>query len=393
MAQDSNRLRPLRVTVLMNTVAPYRFPVFEFLGSIADLKLHVLFTTMRPKYQSWPKELSSRSFRHHFVRGVGIHVVGRDWSPRVSPAIPATLRRTRPDVVVIGGYSSPDDWLAWATARLMRIPIVVWFGTTRRSERSGGLAAREIKRLFLSRASAFVTYGSLASRYLVELGVAQELIVTGCNVGDVAFFRRRVTELRRSEDESGRPVRFLFVGQLIERKGIREVLAAFRQTDLDAEFHVVGQGPLDRFVTVSAARDPRVVHKGPVDRDGLSALYARCDIMVIPSIREVFSIASSEALASGLFTIVSRTSGEAADLIVEGENGFIVDPADPVQLRTALVNAHNIVRMGSVTRRSIAASIAAASSEKYAAVIHDAIRVADAGRRGAKHRDERNGRR
>jgi glycosyltransferase involved in cell wall biosynthesis len=380
MTPDRNRLAPVHVTAFMNAVAPYRLPVFESLGSTPGVDLQVVFTTMRPKHQNWSAELNPRSFRYRFVRGIGMEIVARDWSPRVSPAIVVALRKARPDVVVIGGYSSPDDWLAWATARSMRIPMVVWFGTTVWSERSGGPVARGLKRLFLSRASAFVTYGSLATQYLLQLGIPSERIVTGCNVGDVAFFRSRVAELRASGHESPRRIGFLFVGQLIERKGIREVLTAFGHTNLDAEFHVAGKGPLAELVRDSAARDPRIVYRGALDREGLAALYARCDIMVIPSSREVFSIVCSEALASGLFTIASDKDGGAGDLILAGQNGLIIDPTDPAELQKALVDSYAVVSAGRVTRESITSSTPTMSSERYASAIRKAIRVAAADR-------------
>jgi len=60
-------------------------------------------------------------------------------------------------------------------------------------------------------------------------------------------------------------------------------------------------------------------------------LYVSSDILLHPVLYEPFANVCIEALACGLPVITTRNNG-ASELINEGENGFLVDSADQVEL-------------------------------------------------------------
>lgn len=366
-----------RVTLLMNTVAPYRIPVFEELASRDDIDLTVVFGSESLAHREWKVDLSDVGFDHHLLRSAGIHVSRRDWSPRISPALVPVLARSRPQALVVGGYASPDDWAAWTYARSRRIPLTLWFGSTAYSERasSGGMVSR-LKDRFIDKVDSFITYGSLAAEHLASRGVPAARVVVGCNVGDTPFFSSRAQASRVARGPSD-PVRFVFVGQLIERKGIAEAILAFEAASLDrAELHVVGTGPLRSIVDAAAARGLPIVAHGHLGRSEVADVYARSDVMLIPSRREVFSIVTSEALASGLFTITSPWNGAAPDLIAEGSNGLVVDPSDGDALCDAVQRADEAIRTGTTTAREVARSVADRTPRAYADAIARSIEIA-----------------
>jgi glycosyltransferase involved in cell wall biosynthesis len=57
----------------------------------------------------------------------------------------------------------------------------------------------------------------------------------------------------------------------------------------------------------------------------------RASVLVLPSVCDGFGMVVTEAMAQGLPVICSSNAG-ASQLIVGGENGFIVPPANPEQL-------------------------------------------------------------
>lgn len=124
------------------------------------------------------------------------------------------------------------------------------------------------------------------------------------------------------------------VGHLIKQKHFDVTLRAFARLKKEypaAQFTVVGQGS-EREALEALADELGVsesVHfLGQLPNEAVLAEMSKAQFFCMPSVREGFGIVYLEAMASGCVTI--GTEGEGiADLIVSGENGFLVPPEDP----------------------------------------------------------------
>ena len=104
----------------------------------------------------------------------------------------------------------------------------------------------------------------------------------------------------------------------------------FRHADR-AELHIVTRDE------VPATRGV-VVHRGLRNgSEDLRRLYAESDAFVLPTIADCFSIASIEAMAAGLPVAVSNVGG-VADIVVDGQTGFLLPPGDDRALGNALTS-------------------------------------------------------
>jgi glycosyltransferase involved in cell wall biosynthesis len=80
----------------------------------------------------------------------------------------------------------------------------------------------------------------------------------------------------------------------------------------------------------------KVCLTGFLDRHGLSALFARSNVLVFPSqFAEPFGISQVEALAAGLVVISSGTGG-ACEIIRHGQDGLLFPAAEPAALAERL---------------------------------------------------------
>ena len=87
----------------------------------------------------------------------------------------------------------------------------------------------------------------------------------------------------------------LFVGRLVEAKGIRDAIEAWRRSGLDLPLIVAGTGPLRRRIESEG-----VEVLGWLDRRRLSAAYRRSTVVVMPSRwQEPFGLVGLEALTLG----------------------------------------------------------------------------------------------
>jgi len=134
--------------------------------------------------------------------------------------------------------------------------------------------------------------------------------------------------------------RLVFVGRLTTEKQIDVVLRALATLDhgLDVTFDIVGNGDQRRHLeqlTAQLGLAGRVRFHGHTDDDELRALLTQASAFVIASIAELQSIATMEAMASGL-PIVAADAVALPHLVHDGENGYLFRPGDVADLAAKL---------------------------------------------------------
>lgn len=109
-----------------------------------------------------------------------------------------------------------------------------------------------------------------------------------------------------------------------------------------------------------------VVFTGFVSEADKPKLYAIADAYVMPSTGEGFGFVFLEAIASGLPVIASSIDG-GREALLGGELGWLVDPSDPIQIRTAIIEAL-------ATHKSVPQKLAYFSFQQFQLRVLDAIR-------------------
>lgn len=126
--------------------------------------------------------------------------------------------------------------------------------------------------------------------------------------------------------------RIVFVGRLDEEKHLEDLLRALPLLDpaLDAKLTLVGDGDqrskLETLVDQLAIRD-RVTFAGKVSDQELLAVLTSGAVFAMPSRAELQSIATMEAMASGL-PVVAANAMALPHLVHPGENGWLFEPGD-----------------------------------------------------------------
>jgi glycosyltransferase involved in cell wall biosynthesis len=315
-----------------------------------------------------PHVLARRSIRPHVVE-ITPFKEGALWErlPLVPPSVKGNvrsmisagglLRSGRLDIVWTQEIRSLLPYLA-TRARWERTPVVFTTDSTSLLEASfgkghyakapgGTLRARVRDGLdaLLMRATILNPWSEWCARSLrEEYGIAPErihVIPPGIDLD-----RWKVTERARV----GR-VRVLFVGGDFRRKGGDLVLSAFRGALRGScELHLVTRDDVPASDGVFVYRD--LTPNDPRLRD----LYARADVFVLPTLADCFSLASLEAMATGLPVVTTRVGG-IPELVDHGRSGFLVEPGDEEGLARALrdlVGSPELrVRMGAEGRRVV----------------------------------------
>ncbi len=130
------------------------------------------------------------------------------------------------------------------------------------------------------------------------------------------------------------PFKLLFIGNLIERKGVPELMEALadpRLADLDWHATLAGGGDLERYQADAKERgiDHRLTFAGWVDRDTLNDLIQNADTMVLPSHDEGLPLAILESLAHGI-PVLTTPVGSIPEVLTHEETVLLV-PAGSVR--------------------------------------------------------------
>ena len=149
--------------------------------------------------------------------------------------------------------------------------------------------------------------------------------------------RKRSARLRQRWATPGQTL-LVHCGRLsVEKRVDRSIdaLAALRDSGVDAQLLVVGEGPLRAKLERHAAQLP-VNFTGFVDnRSDIAALLASADVALAPGPHETFGLAALEALACGTPAVVSRTSA-LREIVTPGSGAHAAD--DPRSIARGVVD-------------------------------------------------------
>ncbi|MEV0233539.1 glycosyltransferase [Nonomuraea sp. NPDC050786] len=206
--------------------------------------------------------------------------------------------------------------------------------------RAGRLAWRDFSRIF-NRADHVTTPTPLAAKLLADQGFAQQVEAVSCGI-DLARFQPRSEPkawARKLFDLPDRPT-VLFVGRLDEEKRIDELVRALPLVlnETDAQVALVGKGnqrvELERLAKRIGVGE-RVFFLGFVPDELMPQAFAAADVFAMPGIAELQSIATLEAMASGL-PVVAADAMALPHLV--DENGYLFQPGDVVALARHLTS-------------------------------------------------------
>jgi glycosyltransferase involved in cell wall biosynthesis len=159
----------------------------------------------------------------------------------------------------------------------------------------------------------------------------------------------------------GQLCHLLFVGTLIERKGLKDLLQALAQPSVRAlpwYLRIVGEGDQRRWVSLVEAHGlcGRVDFVGWVSSDGVHQLLEKSDVLVLPSLNEALPMIILEAMAHAR-PVIATPVGSVCDAVEDEVTGLLVPPSSPDALAQALkriIVDHDLrLELGATARRVI----------------------------------------
>ena len=278
-------------------------------------------------------------------RGEEVEIVSLPWRSyagglldNLSPSVRRRLSSIRADVILQDELAHPSLFrLNRSLERPGRPPVVAIVHHLRCSEARPpwqNRLYRLVERRYLTSVNAFI-FNSRATQKTVEdlVGQGKPSVLAYPGANRFTLHLTREDLVARSKEPG--PLRLLFLGNVIPRKGLQTLLSALALLPREAwQLTVVGSMEVDAVYVrqihrqiAAAGLNGQVNFTGTLGKKELASCLARSHVLAVPSSYEGFGIVYLEGMAFGL-PALATTAGGAKEIITAGRDGFLVPPGD-----------------------------------------------------------------
>lgn len=344
----------------------YRVPVYDYLNKLSGNNFFLLTSDMY--LTDLVKEKLHKTLGDHVImmEPEKQWEIGHDTTDFANatlrlqwqPGLYKLLKEQNPDVVISEGFGRIAP-IVIAYAKLHRKKLCIIYERTAHVERNSPRYRTWFRKLIGRCADLFLINGDLTEQYMNEqLGFAKYPKVKGCMVADSHELAKAVAAISMSEKRElasslnlNTGLTFLFIGQMVERKGIRQLLSAWTkhiEVKPNDNLIVIGSGVLKDSLAEQYAEIASVHILGGIAYDLLHKYYALCDVFIMPTLEDNWCLVIPEAMACHKPVAGSIYNGGTCELVIDGKTGYQFDPLQETSILETLRKFHDsdLIQMG-----------------------------------------------
>ena len=334
-----------KAIILTEIISPYRIPPFNYLAEDEEIDLTVFFFAETESRRSWLVEKEKIEFDYQVLWGLQLGKSYQSAPVFLNPDVIYQLWKQQPDVIICGGWHHFTHWLALIYARMTKTPLLIWSESTLKDERSINNIKYKLKAWIINQADGYIVPGKAQKNYLTDLGARKDRIYIAPNAVDSNFFTSEAQIYRQQKAVWKEKLGIdgcviVYVGRLIDEKGLPELLEAFTKLSPHKQVTlvIVGDGlqAKDYHSYCQQNQLDNVVFAGFQPQSALPQYYGIADIFVFPTRSDPWGLVLNEAMAAGLAIVCSDAAGAADDLVVNESNGYLVPVGNANKLSEAL---------------------------------------------------------
>lgn len=349
----------------------YRIPMFDYLNQYSGGNFYLL--TSEFYLSNLVKERLKQVLSDHVIfmepeKQIEIGDSSSDFANaslrlQWQPGLYNHLKELDPDVVISEGFGRIAP-IVIAYAKFHRKKLCIIYERTAHVERHSPWYRTWFRRIIGRTADLFLINGDLTEQYMNEqLGFRSYPKVKGCMVADSQSLTQAVQTVSAQDKQDlhknlnlNEGLTFLFIGQMVERKGIKELLYAWvmhtEQYPQD-NLIVIGSGILKEFLQKLYADTSSIHILGGIPYDQLHHYYALCDVFIMPTLEDNWCLVIPEAMACHKPVAASIYNGGTCELVFDGKNGYQFDPCNQSSIVEVLQKFHfaDLTAMGEASAK------------------------------------------
>lgn len=323
-----------RVLLLTNIPSPYNVDLFYYLQkNIEKYEFLILYTSKTEDNRQWTideKKLINTSFADSIVIKIKTHLDYR--YIHITKGIKHELNRVQPDIV-IGWEYNPTSVMAMSWCKKKKKKYISVTEGTLLTEQNLWFIQKLTRKYIAKNADAFLVSGIKAKEKILSWGIEKNKIFTELLTVDTSIF----SDAKRCPDKHT----ILYVGSMVERKGVDLLIKALPKIRNDFKLRIVGNGKPKEFAYLrKLAEEENVSDKiewcGYKSGMDLVNEYQHATVFAMPTREDCFGLVLVEALAAGVPIVASKYADGAYDTVDAGKTGWIVDPYNTDEFASAI---------------------------------------------------------
>ncbi len=330
-----------KVVLLTGFIAPYRISLFEELqNKVGSLQIFIS-TKMEPN-RKWAvewKNLDVTLQRTFTLPLIWKHPHG--FKERSYFHIPIDtyflLQKNKPDIIISVEFGFRTFFSIIYKLFHPNCQLIIWAAISSITEMGRSNIRTSIRVLFLKFCDAVFVNGKSGRQYITSLGFPNELIFNSPYSTDIRLFK----DIKFSREDQNAH-RLLYLGQLIERKGlsilIKELCSWLKKNkNYNVELWIVGHGQQSNFLKdFNLPVNLKITILGTINYNDLPKIYQKCGALVFPTLADEWGMVVNEAMASGCIVLGSIFSQAVMEMVLNGKNGWSFNPHKPEEIQNVL---------------------------------------------------------
>ena len=357
----------MRILWLCRWFGNYRIPVYKELNRLTDGNFYMMYSRdmVSPLVHNKMREslgdnaLALDAEKHIIIGKPDSNFANSYIDIPYQKGLLTRISKINPDIIISDGFF---QWTFAAILKSYKRKVLVFYERTSYVERNAPKWRILYRKLIGRHVDGFLINGSLTRQYLDSMGFSDKPKAEGCMVADCEGLSRAVAgcpatvrnNLRKELGIKETGLTFIFVGQLVERKGIKELLEGWRhhiQQYNDDTLIVAGEGVLGEELKRRFGDMASVKFVGPIPYDRIHEYMAISDVSVMPTLEDNWSLVVPEAMACGKPVATTPYNGCHEELIEDGVNGHLFDSRN-LDSTVAMLKAFHYDDLNEMGRRS-----------------------------------------
>ena len=331
-------MRTKKILIIINTITPYQLDFFDELNR--RVKLNVIFHSKNYKnYNFNYKEKNYQFFLEQKKNPVKF--------------IKILINNFQPDLILIGGYRLKYNSKIIPFLKKRNIKFFYWLENL---NSKNYLKYKLVKYLIGKKIKS--------SNGVLAVGNNAKKIYSEYTKNVINFpYSIKVPKIKKKNFFHKKKINFLFVGQLIDRKGLGYIFSAFNKLSKKEKeklsLNIVGEGNLIGKLKQFSKINTYTKYHGFLFGKNLSKIYKKSDVLLFPSKFDGWGVVPLEAMLNSLSLIISKTSG-ISEILKNKNNGFLIEPNETAlykALKKCLNNKSMIKKQGISNRRLVLNSV------------------------------------
>lgn len=338
----------MRITWITRSFLDYRIPVYDALDKLCNHQLTLIYykDVVPERVSNKIKEILGEraialtgEYRIGGRKKDNATMANKGLRIPIQPGLIKAIKQSNPDIMISDGF------FQWTYAPLIirmfsRIPHIMCYERTKRTERNAGKLRTIYRKVAMKWIDTIDCNGMLTGEYIKELGYNEKKMIYGHMVADTIGLTKKSTLVSQQETVElrkrlkSKQQLYLYVGQLIPRKGIIEMLKAWKEAALyNSSLLLIGDGNQRKEIEELITKEniANVIVHGSIDYDNIAIYYKSADYFIIPTLEDNWSLVVPEAMACGLPILCSQYNGCWPEL-VKPANGWVFDPLNQTSL-------------------------------------------------------------